>query len=260
MKTIRINLRANVTKLVHYLPALRKAAAIMGCLFACATAQAINITALNTGAGLYGANFGAVVVDPHWTISLLSTDPLGQTPPGGIPAGPAYLVPNSTVANVDPFSTHWLPNSAASCWLSYSTPTSMAPDNTGGTYRYQLSFTANNSGVIGINWLSDDSDVLSVNGSSLGSNAAYYGAWLPTPVSLAVTAGSTYTVDLDVYNAPQGPLLNPTAGRVEFSGNVDVSLAVPDTASTVILLLIALGSLALFGKTPNAQSVLASIK
>src|ERR1019366_8356112 len=84
-------------------------------LLTCATAQATTITtsaisSLNTGAGLYGAADGTV--DPNWTVSLLSgTAPVALN-------GKTYLVPNNTVANVDPFKTHWLVNSVSSSWIS----------------------------------------------------------------------------------------------------------------------------------------------
>jgi hypothetical protein len=245
---------------VKHLRALRWTTAIMGCLFACATAQAINITALNTGAGLFSVNNGAVLVDPNWTVSLLSTVPAGQTPPGGIPTGAAYLIPNNLVANVDPFSTHWLPNSAASSWLTYSSPTSIAVDNTGDTFRYEVKFTAASSGAIGVNFLSDNTDTLYINGVPLGSNPAQYGAWLTTPIPFSVTAGTTYTVDLDIHNTVEGDLENPTGARVEFSGNVDVGTSVPDTGSTFILLLFGLSSFVLIGNSRKNQSVIARNK
>jgi len=84
-----------------YLEKLR-VAAMTSAVFVAAQAHAslINITSLDTGAGFYNVNNGlgpnfAAVVDPNWTVSLLSPDPADQTPLGGTPTGNAYLVPNN---------------------------------------------------------------------------------------------------------------------------------------------------------------------
>jgi hypothetical protein len=60
-----------------------------------------------------------------------------------------------------------------------------------------------------------------------------------SPIGFAVTADTEYTVDLDVYNIPQDSG-NPTGGRVEFTGDVNVSqsapggLPVPEDASMLV--------------------------
>jgi hypothetical protein len=204
----------------------------MFCALACATAQAQNISNLNTGAGLFGVNNGAVIVDPNWSVTLLGTDPAGQTPPGGIPTGSAYLVPNNIGF---PFDGSWLVNTAASSWLTYATPTPVGSDPTDGTYQYQLKFTAANSGVIGINFLDDNTGTLFINGDDLGSNPGNFGAWLGTPDSYAVTAGTAYTVDLDVVNGAREGSRDPTGARVEFSGDVNVgAAAVPEESSALV--------------------------
>ena len=190
-------------------------------------AQAQNISSLDTGAGLYNANNGGVVIDPNWTVSLLSTVPAGQIPPGGIPDGNAYLVPNNIGF---PFG-YWLPNNATSSWITYSTPTQVGGDLTADTFQYQLTFTAANSGTVDVSWLSDNDSTLYLNGQLLGTvpdplvpnpnNYTTFDQW-NTPIALNLTANTQYTVDLDVYNIPQDSG-NPTGGRVEFSGDVGVS-------------------------------------
>lgn len=222
--------------------AVKKTMKLIGCMatlgaLACATAQAENISSLDTGAGLYDVNNGPSLVDPNWSVSLLGTVPANQTPPGGIPTGAAYLVPNNIGF---PFG-YWLPNSPTSSWLTYSYPTQVGGDVTDDTFQYQLTFTADNSGTIDINFLSDNTGTLYINGDDLGSNPAQYSSWLATPIDYAVTAGSTYTVDLDVNNTPQSSG-NPTGARVEFSGDVGVDgplnsvngNAVPDATGSVI--------------------------
>jgi hypothetical protein len=189
-------------------------------------AQAQNISTLDTGAGLYNVNNGGAVVDPNWSVSLLSTVPSGQIPPGGIPDGSAYLVPNNIGF---PFG-YWLPNDATSSWITYSTPTQVGGDLTADTFQYQVSFTAANSGTVDISWLSDNDGSLYVNGSLLGTdpnplvpnpnNYTPFDEWA-APVALNVTADTEYTVDLDVYNIPQDSG-NPTGARVEFTGDVNV--------------------------------------
>src|ERR1700734_472795 len=83
----------------------------LGSLFACASANAVptiapaNIGTLDTGYGFSATDTvaNAPILDPIWTVPLLSTGNAGGTggtPPGGIPGGaigavvPAYLVPN----------------------------------------------------------------------------------------------------------------------------------------------------------------------
>jgi hypothetical protein len=202
----------------------------------------INIAALDTGAGLFGINNNsATLVDPNWTVSLVSSSPT-ETPPGGTPTGAAYLVPNNIGF---PFG-YWVPNDATSSWLTYSTPTQVDGDNTGDTYRYQLIFTAANTCDASVRWLSDNSSWLYLNGVQIGTrpsnsdNSSTYGSW-NTPVDLGtLIAGTKYTVDLDVYNIPQGNG-NPTGARVEFSGNVSV-VPEPTTMLAGALLLLPFGA------------------
>jgi hypothetical protein len=207
---------------------------IMLCAFAGVTARAQNISALDTGAGSYAINNGAVLVDPNWTVTLLGTDPAGQTPPGGIPTGAAYLVPNSAGF---PFDGFWLANSATSSWITYATPTPVGTDETDGTYQYQVTFTAANSGALGINFLGDNLDSLSINGEDLGSNPGHFSAWLATPLTYDVSAGTIYTVDLDVLNNARGSSGDPTGARVEFSGNINIGAvpgSVPEESSLLV--------------------------
>lgn len=211
-------------------------------LFAAAQAHAslVSISSLDTGAGQYDANNGAVLTDPNWTVSLLSSSD-HETPPGGNPNGAAYLVPNNIGF---PFG-YWAPNDTTSSWLTYSTPTQVGGDNTSGMYQYQLTFTPANSGVVNVSWLSDNGSWLYVNGggynnvqigSKPGTDYSTFQTW-NTPVGFNVTAGTQYTVDLDVFNAPQG-YGNPTGGRVEFTGDVSVDpvdspSAVPEPATLI---------------------------
>ena len=59
----------------------------------------------------------------------------------------------------------------------------------------------------------------------------------PTTYSLAVTGGTSYTVDLDVYNIPNsGP--NPTGANIQFTETV-----VPEPSTYALL---GIGGLALF--------------
>ncbi len=225
----------NSAKSLLKTPFLRTAA-IVGCTLAAHTAAYAgeDISALNTGAGMFASNNGAVLVDSNWSVSLLSS--IG-TPPGGVPNGSAYLVPNNIGF---PFG-YWLDNDAASSWVTYSTPLQVNGDTTADTFQYQTQFTADSSGVVGINWLSDNTSTLYVNGLLAGSNSGNFGAW-GAPTDISVTAGTSYTVDVDVYNLPQSSG-NPTGARVEFSGPVSVST--PDSCATLSLLGGALASLAL---------------
>lgn len=218
-----MNIQTRETKILSNLGALQKGAAIAACLLGCVSAQASvllqDISSLDTGAGLYSGNTlaNAAVVDPNWTVSLLSS---AGEPPGGYPAGSAYLVPNDIGF---PFG-YWLGNTSASSWITYSTPTQLGGDSTGGKYQYQLQFTAANSGTVNVTWLSDNDSWLYINGgkysdylagSKPGPDMSTFSVW-NTPISLSLTGGVTYTIDLDVYNEPQG-VGNPTGGRVEFS-------------------------------------------
>ena len=213
-------------------------------LFVAVQAHASLISSLDTGAGLYNANTGAAVVDPNWTVSLLSTEPPGQTPPGGIPSGPAYLVPNNIGF---PFG-YWLDNDSTSSWITYSHPPQMDGDNSGSTFQYQLTFTAGSSGAATVRWLSDNDSWLYISGgnynnflvgSKPGPDFSTFGSW-NTPISLSLSAGTRYTVDLDVFNEPQG-YGNPTGGRVEFSGDVSV-VPEPTTLIAGALLLLPFGA------------------
>jgi len=194
---------------------------------AATSSQASLVSSLDTGAGQYANNqvAHAPLTDPNWTVSLLSAN---QTPPG-ILTGKAYLVPNDIGFPIPP----WLANSLTSTWITYSQPTQVNGDNTGGTYQYQTSFSADQSGTIGINYASDNNGYLYINGtqySDNGSSESTFEQW--TTYNLSVTAGHVYTVDLDVYNQPQGNG-NPTGANVQFTGTgVDVT-PVPE-ASTVL--------------------------
>jgi len=205
---------------------------ILLCAVACASAQGQSISKLDTGAGLYSANTGAVIVDPNWTVSLLGTVPAGKTPPGGIPTGAAYLVPNTGF----PIGSSWLANDATSTWLTYATPTPVGADTTRDTFQYQMTFTAGNSGLLGINFLGDNTDELIINGEDLGSNPGQFHTWLATPISYAVTEGTTYVVDLDVYNAPRDDSQDPTGARVQFTGDIvtGASASVPEESSMIV--------------------------
>jgi hypothetical protein len=204
-------------------------------LAAATVAHATPITSLDTGAGLYGVNNSpndnAVATDPIWSVSLLSST---GTPPGGIPNGTAYLVPNNIGF---PFG-YWVNNDATSSWITYSSPVQLGGDTTADTFQYQMTFTAENSGVADVSWMGDNDNWLYVNGTLLGSNLNQYRSW-NTPVDLSLTAGTSYTVDLDVYNEPQGSG-NPTGARVEFTGPINVTTgSVPDNTSTLMALVIA---------------------
>lgn len=211
-----------------------------------------NISSLDTGAGQYGANNGAVLTDPNWSVSLLSAP--GGTPPGGNPNAAAYLVPNNIGF---PFG-YWLPNDGTSSWLTYSTPTQVGGDMSGGKYQYQLTFTAANNGVINVSWLSDNSSWLYVNGgiydnTLIGTkpspinndpnDTSPFESW-NSPTELNMTAGTQYTVDLDVFNALQS-YGNPTGGRVEFNEVSDSAVsAVPEPATLIsgVLMLLPFGA------------------
>ncbi|HEY3757129.1 MAG TPA: hypothetical protein VGL42_13340 [Opitutaceae bacterium] len=178
-----------------------------------------NISSLDTGAGQYAANTGAQLIDPNWSVTLLSSTGI---PPGGIPNGDAYLVPNNIGF---PFG-YWVDNDTTSSWVSYSYPLQTGGDLTGGWYQYQVTFTAQASGQAGVRWLSDNDDDLYVNGVLLGSNSGTFAAW-NSPVNFSLVSGHSYTVDLDVYNLPQS-YGNPTGARVEFSGDEGVEVSGPE--------------------------------
>jgi hypothetical protein len=197
-------------------------------------AHATPISNLDTGAGLYGINNSpndnAVATDPNWRVSLLSSD---GTPPGGIPTGTAYLVPNNIGF---PFG-YWVNNDATSSWITYSNPVQLNGDTTDDLFQYQLTFTADTSGIADVRWMGDNDNWLYVNGDLIGSNPNQYRSW-NAPVAIDLTAGTSYTVDLDVYNEPQGSG-NPTGARVEFLGPVTVTPgSVPDSTTSLTALLL----------------------
>ena len=190
-------------------PALLRTAAIVAVALAGTAARADLISSLDTGAGLYAANNGdtdiATLTDPNWTVSLLSST---GTPPGGVPTGAAYLVPNNIGF---PFG-YWLPNDATSSWITYSNPVQLGGDTTGDTFQYQLTFFTPDGGAVGISWLSDNTNELFLNGVLVGSNPGQFGAW-NEPIDVTLAPDSVDTVDLDVYNTPQS-YGNPTGARV----------------------------------------------
>lgn len=249
--------QAGYTNFVKKLPFGVKVISGLASLLACFVAQAsivnpADISSLNTGAGLYSQNNGAVLADPNWTVSLLHSS---GTPPGGIPTGAAYLVPNNLgwplQAGLTLPSIWWLQNDPTSSWLTYASPTPVGGDTTGGLYQYQMTFTAGKSGEITVRWLSDNYSWLFLNGQFVGSKsenalAPYgpYNAW-NSPINFILTAGTTYTFDLDVYNIQQS-FFNPTGARVEFT---DPPL-VPETstmlAAALLLLPLMAGGMRVF--------------
>ena len=214
---------------------------------ACQQAQAqVNITNLNTGAGLYSANnVPAVLTDPNWTVTLLSTDPIGQTPPGGFPTGTTYLVPNQGIDIGDapyptfPFNS-WVANNGTSCWLTYADPQNTngwftGPDETYGVYDYQLKFIAPSGGTINVaTWYSDNEGSLYLNGIFEGSGPSYSYAVPTMAMGLTLNAGLN-VVDLVVSN-DFGYDQDPTGARVEFAGDVTVT-GVPEPTSAALMCL-----------------------
>jgi len=204
---------------------MRQLIIITGSLAVCATAQAnFDISSYNTGAGFYGVNTVAniPITDHNWTVSLLSTVPANQTPPGGIPSGPTYLVPTDIGF---PFG-YWLPNTPASSWITYSTPTQVAGDTTADTFQYEVKFTDPNSVPFTISFASDNASWLYVNQQQVAwrpDNLPY--ASFDTYTVIPTTANTTYTIDFDVYNTPQD-YGNPTGANVQFS-------AVPEPTTMV---------------------------
>jgi hypothetical protein len=203
----------------------------------CTAAQAEDISALDTGAGLYSINTvaNAPVVGPNWAVSLLSTVPAGQIPPGGIPTGSAYLMPNDMGF---PFPSWWLPNDSTSSWITYSSPPQVGGDITSDTFQYQATFIAASSGVDYVSWLSDNSSTFLLNGVVMGTRPnSSYAAW-NAPIAFNLVGGDSYTVDFDVFNYPQWSE-NPTGLRVEFTGDPGTD-PVPEAPSPIIYLVLAL--------------------
>ena len=243
------------------LSGLLKAAMILGWASLGVPAHGIDISSLDTGAGFFSTNNGdpgsIAPQDPNWTVTLLS----GGPPPGGNPNGQnAYVVPNSIpgFVNGDPSQgtliiPEWANNDATSSWITYSTPTQLGLDNTDEDFLYELEFTADSTGVLGVNFLSDNVAVLSVNGTEVGTNAGLFteAQWLSQPISVSVVLGSTYTIALEVNNAPNGNSANPTGARVEFTGDVNATpddgeyIAVPDISRTGIFLVLGIAITAL---------------
>jgi hypothetical protein len=214
-----------------------------------------NVNTLNTGYGMDGVTVGTA--DPNWNVSLISPSSPPPSPNQGFTAGPAYLVPdsftglNGTVPEWEAnyTTTPGFSNGQSSSWITYASPTPSSVDNTDDTYQYQLVFQAASNGAVAINFLSDNSGTLYVNNVEMASNADNPelgnsgvpntdGLWLSSPVQLAVLQGGTYTIDLDVNNAPNGPGMNPTGARVEFAGTAALGGAdpVPDQGATAVLL------------------------
>ena len=115
-----------------------------------------------------------------------------------------------------------------------------------------------NNGVINVSWLSDNSSWLYVNGgiydnTLIGTkpspinndpnDTSPFESW-NSPTELNMTAGTQYTVDLDVFNALQS-YGNPTGGRVEFNEVSDSAVsAVPEPATLIsgVLMLLPFGA------------------
>jgi hypothetical protein len=85
-----------------------------------------------------------------------------------------------------------------------------------------------------VRWLSDNSSTLWLNGTLVGARSedSPFMSW-NSPVTLNLIAGLN-TIDLNVYNLPQNQPTwgNPTGGRVEFLGNMNVS-AVPEPTTMI---------------------------
>jgi len=246
---------------------------IIGCLFACTSARALtptvsveDISSLNTGDGQYvtDTNANAPLTDPNWTVTLLTST---GTPPGGVPTGTAYLVPNNVgypLNTTSPPTAPWPANDTTSQWITYSTPLNIAADTTNDTFQYQTTFTASDSGTVFVVYDSDNTDSLAVSSAQdsaySGTYTAINGDTYPgtllgsdggTPFvfatdSFTVTDGDTYSVDLDVLNIANGANSNPTGARVEFTGvanNVPNIGNVPEPSTYILL---GVGGLALF--------------
>jgi hypothetical protein len=217
---------------------MKKTLAVVGILAgAMATYAQVNIANLDTGAGLFALNNTPnVLIDPNWTVTLFSIS--NSPPPGGIPTGAAYLVPN----NIGFPFPHWAANSATSSWISYANPQNAdgwftGGDTTQGTYQYQLQFTAASTGVDTLSWLSDNGSSAYLNGTLLGSwgDADYSDAIMSPAVNLNLTGGSAYTLDIDVYNDFQYAQ-NPTGVNAQLAGPVLVT-PVPEPSSLALMLL-----------------------
>lgn len=203
-------------------------AMVAGALIVTAQVHA-SLSSFDTGAGLYGDGVGTI--DPNWTASLAAGSP---NAPGPI-TGSTYLVPNGTTYNANGGTYAlvpgaWAANTLSSSWISYYSPPTL-PDENGETIQYQLQFNAASAGLIGIQWWSDNSSTLLVNGIPVGllnNNTFTTG----TSVSGVSLNQGLNTIDVDVFNAPQGQpdWGNPEGVRVEFSGDVS---AVPE-ASTML--------------------------
>jgi hypothetical protein len=216
---------------------------------ACQQAQAQNIDTLDTGAGQDSLNYIAggnvepnPLTDPNWTVSLLAVPPVGAGAtggpgPGGTPTGTTYLVP----WDIGFPYPHWIGSDGISSWLTYADPQNpngwfVGGDTTGDTYQYQLTFTALNTGTVNVQFATDNESMLYLNNVLIASSplTGSYAVW--TPGTLSLTAGDTYTVDLDVVN-DVGYNEDPTGARVEFSGDVNVVSAVPEPSSTSLMCL-----------------------
>lgn len=219
-----------------------------------------NISELNTGQSQDGGNFGDQ--DVNWQVALISVGNdggSGNPPPGPIPGGSigtfgsTYLVPSNSPGEMfGPGGTTgaWAANTATSTWLTYADPNSFATgdqngDVSGSIFEYQAKFTPSNTGQISISYVTDNGSYLYVNNTSAASTDTTSGAvsnntgltgpdeesQVFTTYDLSVTAGTAYTIDLDVLNTPlPGP--NPTGARLQFAPLTSV----PDGGRTAMLL------------------------
>jgi PEP-CTERM motif-containing protein len=202
----------------------------------------LNITNLDTGAGLYSANNEPLttLTDPNWTVSLVSS--VGE-PPGGYPTGTTYLVPNQGINIGDapyptfPFNS-WVANNGTSCWITYADPQNpdgwfTGPDATLGVYDYRLIFNAPSGGTINVaTWWSDNEGALYLNGTLEGQSPSYSYAVPTMAMGLVLNAGVN-EVDLIVTN-DFGYDQDPSGANVEFFGNVNV---VPEPSSVALVCL-----------------------
>ena len=196
-----------------------------------ASASATPITDLfNTGVDASGTPLSDDTLgDPHFTLIVdPSASPTTRirTSAGGFPIGP------------------WLGDDAVSAWIGPSNNHDLS--GPGGTYIYETTFTLPaNVDLSTVNltgqWAADDnsdtSDIIQLNGNTIGVGNAGFGVWT------AFGAGSGFVPGLNVLDFSVVNGGGPTGVRVEMTGSYSL-LAVPEPSSIILFGLGALGLLA----------------
>lgn len=186
-------------------------------------------TVFGTGVSSTGAALPGNAVDPHFTVTPVSSF---SAPVTMTPGAPTFVVPQDGFP-IPP----WAPNSATSAWISSSQNDDANADP--GFYDYVLSFDLENPNFfIEGEWAADNEvGQLFVNGMPTSMGVAGFNALTPFLIEEGfVTGTNVLTFRLENF----GPGVNPAGLRVNITDFG--STAVPEPTSALLALL-ALGAM-----------------